>query len=167
MCDKLNWEGQNLDCSEQIWHKKIDSIFGCGSSPLSLVVQMHLLKQIVDSLLGVLASIKEASESLLFKFGSLFCHIVVLKDMKFFLASWKKHESQFLNVGFLVWQIFEIPRSQSKTKHIFSIANNDFLVLNFCNMAMFLWKMKNNMKELWFLENFMPKLNNYNSHIQT
>jgi hypothetical protein len=63
---------------------------------------MHLLKQIVDSLLGVLASIKEASESLLFKFGSLFCHIVVLKDMKKFLASWKKHESQFLNVGFLV-----------------------------------------------------------------
>jgi hypothetical protein len=28
--DKLNWEGQIWGCSEQIWHKKIDSTFGCG-----------------------------------------------------------------------------------------------------------------------------------------
>jgi len=85
--------------------------------------------------------------------------------MKNSFARWKKHESQFLNVGFLVWQIFEIPKSQSKTKHIFSIANNDFFVLHFCNMAMFLWKMKNNTKELWFLEDFLPNKNNYISHI--
>jgi hypothetical protein len=30
MRDKLNWEGQNLGCNEQIWHNKIDSTFGCG-----------------------------------------------------------------------------------------------------------------------------------------
>jgi len=61
---------------------------------------MHL-KKIVDSLIGALASRKEATEGLLFKFGSLFCHIVV-EDMKNSIARWKKHESQFLNVGFLV-----------------------------------------------------------------
>jgi hypothetical protein len=61
---------------------------------------MHLNK-IVDSLIGALASIKEGPEGLLFKFGSLFCHIVG-EDMKNSLVSWKKHESQFLNVGFLV-----------------------------------------------------------------
>jgi len=53
-------------------------------------------------LIGALASIKEVSEGLLFEFGSLSCHIVVLRDMKNSLARWKKHESQFLNVGFLV-----------------------------------------------------------------
>jgi hypothetical protein len=40
-------------------------------------------------LLGTFASIKEASEGLLFKFGSLFCHIVVLEDMKILLLGGK------------------------------------------------------------------------------
>jgi hypothetical protein len=50
---------------------------------------MHLLKKIANSLLGAFASIKEASEGLLFKFGYLFCHIVVLDNMKNSFASGK------------------------------------------------------------------------------
>jgi hypothetical protein len=81
------------------------------------------------------------------------------------LARWKKHESQFLNVGFLVWQIFEIPKGQSKTKHIFSIANNDFFVLNFCNMAMLCEKWKITRKNCDFWKIFCQNKNNYISHI--
>jgi hypothetical protein len=77
-----------------------NNIFGVGTfieefSCALLVGELHLLKR-------------------------LFITLVVCANL---LVWWQIHESQFPNVGFLAKQIFKILRSQTETKHVFSLAS--------------------------------------------
>jgi hypothetical protein len=49
------------------------------------------------------------------------CYWMDSKNIKCFLQWWRKHETKFSNVGFLVCQILSIVRSQIET--LFFIAN--------------------------------------------
>jgi hypothetical protein len=72
-----------------------------------------------DSLWGVVASIKEASFSLMKSELSLYHHILVNdNDVKSHLQWWKDHAKQFSNVAFLACQFLGMPGFQIETKHI-------------------------------------------------
>jgi hypothetical protein len=74
-----------------------------------------------ESLFGALASSEEANESLLKFELFLFQQVVILEDdLKDPLASWKKHECQYPQVGFLAQQILGIQEIRLRS-NVFSL----------------------------------------------